>query len=189
MSDISQTKSRWWRSLFDDINGCVLFIFDFIASKIIWVLPFTLSVWCFPKYLIHKRLHLCESESRSVVSDSLRLHGLYGPWPYSILYDCILQARIPEWVVVSFCRGSSQPRDHTQVSWHAGRLFTIWTTREFSIKLSQCYTLSIKWQQHQTLLSRAYAISYVEQCCDMLTLTSLHWNSVSDKQTQLWSDK
>ena len=42
----------------------------------------------------------------------------------------ILQARILEWVVISFSRGSSQPRDGTQVSCIAGRFFTIWATRE-----------------------------------------------------------
>ena len=42
----------------------------------------------------------------------------------------IFQARILEWVAISFSRGSSQPRDRTQVSWIAGRCFTIWATRE-----------------------------------------------------------
>ena len=36
----------------------------------------------------------------------------------------ILQARIPEWVAISFPRGSSQLRDQTQVSCIAGRLLT-----------------------------------------------------------------
>ena len=42
----------------------------------------------------------------------------------------ILQARILEWVAISFSRGSSQLRDQTQVSCIAGRRFTIWATRE-----------------------------------------------------------
>ena len=42
----------------------------------------------------------------------------------------ILQARILEWVVISFSRGSSQGRDWTRVSWIAGRFFTVWATRE-----------------------------------------------------------
>ena len=42
----------------------------------------------------------------------------------------ILQARILAWVAISFSRGSSQPRDWTQVSHIAGRLFTLWATRE-----------------------------------------------------------
>ena len=37
----------------------------------------------------------------------------------------ILQARILEWVAMPSSRGSSQPRDRTQVSWIAGRFFTI----------------------------------------------------------------
>ena len=48
--------------------------------------------------------------------------------------DCtvhgILQARILEWVTFPFSRGSSQPRDQTQVSLIAGRFFTSWATRE-----------------------------------------------------------
>ena len=38
----------------------------------------------------------------------------------------IFQARLLEWVAVSFSRGSSWPRDRTQVSLTAGRLFTFW---------------------------------------------------------------
>ena len=36
----------------------------------------------------------------------------------------LLQATVQEWVVISFSRGSSQPRDQTQVSCIAGGLFT-----------------------------------------------------------------
>ena len=36
----------------------------------------------------------------------------------------ILQARTLEWVAISFSRGSSQPRDRTQVYCIAGRFFT-----------------------------------------------------------------
>ena len=42
----------------------------------------------------------------------------------------ILQARILEWVAFPFSRGSSQPRDRTQVSHIAGGVFTSWATRE-----------------------------------------------------------
>ena len=37
----------------------------------------------------------------------------------------ILQARILEWVATPFFRGSSQPRDQTQVSYIADGFFTI----------------------------------------------------------------
>ena len=42
----------------------------------------------------------------------------------------ILQARIMEWVAISFSRGSSRPRDWTQVSCITGGCFTILATRE-----------------------------------------------------------
>ena len=42
----------------------------------------------------------------------------------------ILEARILEWVAFPFSRGSSQPRDQTQISHTAGRFFTSWATRE-----------------------------------------------------------
>ena len=44
----------------------------------------------------------------------------------------IFQARVLEWAAISFSRGSSQPRDQTQVSRTAGRRFTIWAARESS---------------------------------------------------------
>ena len=65
-------------------------------------------------------LSLCsyhKSESHSVMSVSLPPHG-------------ILQARILEWVAVLFSKGSSQPRDQTQISHMAGRFFTSSATRE-----------------------------------------------------------
>ena len=42
----------------------------------------------------------------------------------------ILQARILEWEAFPFSRGSSQPRDRTQVFCIAGGFFTSWVTRE-----------------------------------------------------------
>ena len=42
----------------------------------------------------------------------------------------ILQARILEWVAISFSRGSSRPRYQTRVSCIAGRFFTIWAARK-----------------------------------------------------------
>ena len=44
---------------------------------------------------------------------------------YQVLVHGVLEARILEWVAISFSRGSSQSRDQTWVSCTAGRLFTI----------------------------------------------------------------
>ena len=42
----------------------------------------------------------------------------------------ILQVRILEWAAISFSRGSSHPRDWTQVSCIAGKFFANWAMRE-----------------------------------------------------------
>ena len=54
-----------------------------------------------------------------------------GSQPGSSVHG-ILQARILEWVAISFSKGSSRPRDRTQVSCIAGRCFNLWATREAS---------------------------------------------------------
>ena len=51
-----------------------------------------------------------------------------NPPGYSVLG--ILQARIVEWVAISFYRESFQLRDRTRVSCIAGRVFTVWVTKE-----------------------------------------------------------
>ena len=53
---------------------------------------------------------------------------LCNPMDYTV--HGILQARTLEWVAFPFSRGSSQPRDQTQVSHITGRFFTSWATRE-----------------------------------------------------------
>ena len=69
---------------------------------------------------------ICESKSRSVVSDSLWPHGLYSPWNSpgqnaGVGSLSLLQRIFP-------------PRDQTQVSLIAGKLFTSWATREAPYK-------------------------------------------------------
>ena len=51
----------------------------------------------------------------------------------------IFQATILEWVAIFFSRGSSQPRDQTQVSCIKGEFFTIWATKE--VKSLSCVWL------------------------------------------------
>ena len=52
----------------------------------------------------------------------------------------ILQARILEWVAISFCKWSSRPRDITKVSLTAGRFFTLWATGKV-LAAQSCSTL------------------------------------------------
>ena len=60
--------------------------------------------------------------NHSVVSNSLRPHGLFSP-PGSSVHE-ISQARILEWVAISFSRASFQPRVQIHVSCLAGGFFT-----------------------------------------------------------------
>ena len=53
---------------------------------------------------------------------------LCDPMDYTV--HGILQVRVLDWVAFPFSRGSSQPRDWTQVSHIIGRFFTSWATRE-----------------------------------------------------------
>ena len=66
-----------------------------------------------------------ESESCSVVSNSLRPHVLYSLWNSPGQNTGV--------VAVPFSRVSSQPRGWTQVSCIADGFFTSWATRELSL--------------------------------------------------------
>ena len=61
----------------------------------------------------------------------------------------IFQAKILEWVAISLSRGSSRPRDRTQVSHIAGKRFNLCTTREAQllrkvlIKCRECPSITI----------------------------------------------
>ena len=72
-----------------------------------------------------------ESESESEVTESYPTlcYPMDCSLPGSSIHG-IFQARVLEWVSISFSRGSSQPRDPTWVSRTSGRRFTIWATRE-----------------------------------------------------------
>ena len=72
---------------------------------------------------------ICESESEVAQSCLTLCDPVDCSLPGSSI-DGILQARILEWVAISFSRGSSRPRDRTRVSHIAGRRFNLWATRE-----------------------------------------------------------
>ena len=73
-------------------------------------------------YLYRGISSFLESESRSVVSNSLQPHGLYSPWDSPGQNTGVDS--------FPFSRGASQPRDQTQVSCIVGGFFNSWATRE-----------------------------------------------------------
>jgi len=78
---------------------------------------------------------------------------LWDPIDYTV--HGILQARILEWVAFPFSRGSSKPRDRTQVSYIAGGFFTCWATRE---ALSFQRDMQILWEAHLKELINLFII-------------------------------
>ena len=74
--------------------------------------------------------------------------------PPGSLVHGISQAWILEWVSIPFSRGSSWPRDRTQVSRIVSRRFTIWATREApeSYLPTIFITLTRNWISHTSFV-------------------------------------
>ena len=102
--------------------------------------------------MVKETICLCQSMSRFIIVAFI-VFPLYSYLKSEVTQSCLIlcnpmdcslpgssihgifQARILEWVAISFSRGSSWPRDWTQVSGIAGRRFTVWTTREALIQI------------------------------------------------------
>ena len=105
---LTQKFQPWMRPL----RFCVISLWPFYQTYIILLLPTLHSIYiAFISYSIHPQV------LTYVAHSGFSLRGT-------------LQARILEWVVIPFSRGSSQPKDKTRVSCTAGGFFTIWATRE-----------------------------------------------------------
>ena len=103
----------------------------------------------------------------------------------------LLQARILEWVATPFSRGSSQLRHQTRVSHTAGRLFTVWVTREAlltrkleitiqkSLEADLQFSFScLRWPLcdsclPSTLSMRAHCLTFCAGICHWLTVKCL----------------
>ena len=86
---------------------------------------------------------------------------LCHPMDYTV--HGILQARILKWVAFPFSRGSSQPRDRTQVSHIADIFFTSWATREaWVLRLNNYYhtVYSLKSPSFSTEIHRDFRTLY-----------------------------
>ena len=91
----------------------------------------------------------------------------------------ILQARILEWVAISFSRGSSRPRDRTQVSCIIGRCFTIWATGKPHFAKCSIYSILSFYTVHefsQQVYSGGLPFSPpVDVLLEHSTMTCLGW--------------
>ena len=92
-----------------------------------------MEIWLSTEYSARSKLLVSgnASESESEVAQSCLT--LFDPMDCSLPCSCIhgiFQARVLEWVAISFYRGSSRPRDYTRISRIVGRCFAVWATRE-----------------------------------------------------------
>ena len=123
---------RWWRfCLACRLLPRLVYLSALIGFNFVLVLLF-LSSYSF--FLLKVKVKVAQSSLT-----------LCNPMDYTV--HGILQARILDWVAFHFSRGSSQPRDQTQVSCIAGGFFTSWTTREALLLIevnASCAHLSSK---------------------------------------------
>ena len=84
---------------------------------------------------------------------------LCNPMEYTV--HGILQARILEWVALPFSRGSSQPRDQTQVSHISGVFLTSWAIRE-----DHTYIYVYVWWFYIYIYTHIYMIWFLNYLTD-----------------------
>ena len=121
------------------LNVEVCFLFH------LWVFSFDVSFFFFNLYIFYWRIIALQnfavfSQTSTWISHEVKWSEvaqscptLCDPMdcslPCSSIHE-IFQARVLEWIAISFSRGPSWPRDRTRVSCIVGRRFTVWATRE-----------------------------------------------------------
>ena len=122
--------------------------------------------------------------SRSVRSNSLQSHWLYpGFW-----VDGIFQARIPEWVAISFSRGSSQPRDSTLIS----HISCIGKANSSPLYHMLKFSLAVLWHFDRFSSAHVFLASspdlWMHECILCISLTTPLLKYMSDVTTRRgWS--
>ena len=99
----------------------------------------------------------------------------------------ILQARILEWVAMPSSRGSSWPRDRTQVSCIAGGFFTVWATKEAQYLSAEAAAKSL--QSCPTLCDPIDGIPPGSPVPGILQARTLEWVAISFSNAWKWKVK
>ena len=129
----------------------------------------------------------CESESEVAQSCPTLCNPMDCSLPCSSVHG-IFQARVLEWVAISFSRGPSRPRDWTRVSRIVSKHFTVWATREVQVInfVSRCCSMmlfndAVKFFNKIDIFSKLMSI-FVWACTFVffkLTHRSTHINSAT----------
>ena len=137
------------------------------------------------------RTHKIDSESEVAQLCPTLCDPMDCSLPHSSVHG-IFQARILEWVAISFSRASSQPRDRTRVSRIVGKHFTIWATRE-NIRQTQTEGPSTKYliyqgkQDWETVTNqRSIRNHNAEVYCRVLNWILEQKGSIKGKTSEVW---
>ena len=149
-------------------------------------------------------MHVCQSQSSNSSHPPFPRGGglvtklcltLATPWTVACQASSvhgILQARVLEWVAISFSRGSSQPRNQTWISYIAdrflptelwGKPFSLWCPCLFSMPVSLfCFENRFVC----TIFSKFHMLALIRNICFFLSdlLRSYFWQSL-DPSTSL----
>ena len=106
---------------------CVSGIFNIIENNFQKIIP---QQWQYSRVLVKNKLEITKKGCLVAQSCPTLCNTMGCSLPSSSVHEEILQARTQEWADMPSSRGSSQPRDWTQVSSIAGGFFTVWATRK-----------------------------------------------------------
>ena len=95
----------------------------------------------------------------------------------------IFQARVLEWIAISFSRGSSRPGDRTQVSRIAGRRFPVWAVHSGFFDAVPCSAMKLHEQFLQTQLTRMCS---TKSCVKSGSYAKLRQSHISGPAPCLW---
>ena len=168
VSEFEETISgkQYWYLIILLTQGCKdgLVIYFFNVHTVVWTLK-----WLYPQkwgmcVCLHKKIYLVYKSDDSEV---LQLcPTLCNPMDCSLPGSSvhgIFQARILEWVAISFSRRSSWPRDWTQVSHIIGRRFTAWATRE--VLIVNLFKLQVQMHTFPLTIFKHFLLKY--NCCTL----------------------
>ena len=131
---MKQKYMFFWNSLAFSMIQWILTIWSLVPLPFLkpaWTsgISWFMYCWSLAWRTLSIALLACAAAAKSLQSCPT-LCDLIDGSPLGCSVPGILEARILEWVAISFSRGSSQPRNQTQVSSIAGRFFANWATRE-----------------------------------------------------------